>query len=176
MRRFFFYALSSLVCPVLLFNAAFAESHNAADYPLRVHIVQNTNHAHYRLRMLDYVDGEGRANLFENSQSRGFDYDFRCDDRLMVSPGYETYPARWHQPGRELDILEPVMGKPGAGKSCTLKVDMKDMVYIRRNGLVDQQSPATFKQWMDRRQYDPEHGKIEPVPAAPAPADTTASQ
>jgi len=176
MRRFFFYALSSLLSSALLSHAAFAESHNVADYPLRVHIVQNTNHAHYRERTIDYVDGEGRANLFENSQPSGFDYGFRCDDRLMVSPGYETYPARWRKPRREIDILEPIMGKPGAARICTLKVDMKEMVYVRHNGLVDQQSPATFKQWMDRRQYDPEHGKNEPVPAAPTSEGAAASQ
>ena len=176
MRRFFFYALSSLLSSALLSSVAFAESHNVADYPLRVHIVQNTNHAHYHDRTIDYVDGEGRANLFENSQPSGFDYGFRCDDRLMVSPGYETYPARWRKPRREIDILEPIMGKPGAARICTLKVDMKEMVYVRHNGLVDQQSPATFKQWMDRRQYDPEHGKNEPVPAAPTSEGAAASQ
>jgi hypothetical protein len=53
---------------------------------------------------------------------------------------------------------------------------MKDLVYIRHNGMVEQQSPATFKQWTDRRQYDPEHGKNAPVPTAPTPADATASQ
>jgi hypothetical protein len=50
------------------------------------------------------------------------------------------------------------------------------MVYIRYNGMVDRQSPATFKQWMDRPQYDPEHGKNELVPTAPTPADATASR
>jgi hypothetical protein len=57
-----------------------------------------------------------------------------------------------------------------------LKVDIKDMVYIRHNGMVDRQSPATFKQWMDRPQYDPEHGKNELVPTAPTPADAIASR
>ena len=47
------------------------------------------------VRTLDDVDGEGRANLYENSQPRGFDFKYVCDERLMNSMGYETFPARW---------------------------------------------------------------------------------
>jgi hypothetical protein len=156
-------------------TAVLAGGHNAADYPLRVHIVQNSNRTHYHAREVDFVDGNGRADLYENGQPRGFDYGFRCGDRVLVSTGYETYPARWKKADRELEILQPVMGKPGTWQTCDLNVDMKDMVYVRHNGLVDEEPPAKFKQWMDKRQYDPEHGKNEPVPAAPTTPEPAAA-
>jgi hypothetical protein len=173
MRRFFS-GLSGLVACALLPAAALASNVNIADFPLRVHVVQNNNHTHYRDRMMDWVDGEGRANLYENGMPRGFDYGFRCNDRVRLSEGYETYPARWKKAGRELEILQPIMGKPGAVWGCTLKVDMKDNVFVRHNGLVEEQPAAKLKEWMDRRQYDPEHGKNQPEPP-PAPAGTNAT-
>jgi hypothetical protein len=167
-RRILSCSFSGLAASAVFSTAALAGGTNVADYTLRVHIVQNGNRTHYHDRVMDYVDGEGRGDLYENGQPRGFDYGFRCDDRVRLSPGYETYPARWKKAGRELEILQPVMGKPGAMWACNLKVEMKDMVYIRRNGLVDQEPAAVFKEWMEKRQYDPEHGKNEPTPGAPA--------
>jgi hypothetical protein len=173
MRRILFRVFYSLALSALFSTVALA-SPNPADFPLRVHVVQNSNRTHYHDRMMDYVDGEGRGDLFENGLPRGFDYGFRCDDRVRVSPGYETYPARWKKSGRELEILQPVMGKPGVLWACSLKVDMKDTVYVRHNGLVDERSAAKFKEWMNNRQYDPEHGKNEPLPANPSSADAHA--
>jgi hypothetical protein len=158
----------AIVLLTALATGSIAESPRISDYSLRVHIVQNSNHTHYERRVIDYVDGEGRANLFENSQPRGFDYGFRCGDRVRLSDAYETFPARWKKPGRELEILQPVMGKPGDTWSCTLKVEMKDSVFVRHNGLVSAEPAAQLKGWMDIHQYDPEHGKNEPVGVAPA--------
>jgi hypothetical protein len=184
MRRTFLCGLSVLAACLLLSTAALAGGHNAADYPLRVHVFQFNSHSHYynNPRVLDFVDGEGRANLYENGEPRGFDFSYRCGERLMVSPGFETYMARWKKPGKELEILEPQFGKPGATDSCELKVDMKDTVYYRHNGGLDEEPPAVFKTWMDRHRYDPEHGKNEPVGSAPeagstpAPAGTGANE
>jgi hypothetical protein len=79
---------------------ALAGGHDAANYPLRVHIFQVGGVSHYygATRTLDYVDGEGRANLFENSEPRGFDFSYRCGERLRYSSGYETFLARWKKP------------------------------------------------------------------------------
>lgn len=175
MRRVHLSFIGSVAACLLCSSPVLSASPNAADFPLRVHIVQNNNHTHYSYRVLDWVDGEGRGDLYENGNPRGFDYAFRCDDRVMVSPGFETFPARWRKQDRELEFLQPVMGKPGAWRACTLKVDMKETVYIRRNGLVDEEPAAAYKQWMDKRQYDPEHGKNEPIASAPAQAPAPAA-
>jgi hypothetical protein len=43
-----------------------------------------------------------------------------------------------------------------------------DVVYRSSNGVLREDSAAKFKEWMEKHQYDPEHGKNEPVEAAPA--------
>jgi hypothetical protein len=161
-------------------HPAYAGKSNPADFPLRVHIFMFNGYSHYyrpgggASTSLDEVDGEGRANLYENSLPRGFDFSYQCSRRLMVSPGFETFMARWKKPGRELEILLPVMGgKPGEMNSCNLKVNMKqDTAYVRHNGLLAEEPAAAFKKWMDAHQYDPEHGKDLPanLPAG-QPAD-----
>ncbi len=179
-----------MLAAILLSTAVHAGTVNPADYPLRVHIFQFNSYSHYYRpgggipSSLDSVDGEGRANLFENGDPKGFDFSYSCGHRLMASPGYETYLARWKKPGRVLEILLPVLGgKPGQMDSCELKVTMKpDSAYSRHNGLLGEEPAAQFKAWMVKYQYDPEHGKNQPVkpaqtsdaakPTAPASAGT----
>jgi hypothetical protein len=163
MRRIFFFSLSSLVAYLLLSPVALAGKTSAADFPLRVHIFSYNGHSHYYSGTLDMVDGEGRANLYENGEPHGFDFSYRCADRLRASPGYETYMARWKKPGKDIEILLPVFGKPGAADGCELKVLMKDSAYTRHNGMLGEEPAAKFKEWMAKHQYDPEHGMNEPV-------------
>jgi hypothetical protein len=165
-------ALRSLVAIAICFFSASAlhASANLAQYPLRVHIFQRSEHTRYSGGILDWAEGNGRANLFENSEPRGFDFDYRCGDRLMTSSGYETYPARWKKKDQSLEILYPVMGKLGTMRSCELKVEMKDFAYYRHQGITYTEPSTVFKQWMEKHQYDPEHGKDQPIqPANSAP-------
>jgi hypothetical protein len=180
MRRVFLFVLGLVAGCLVTSTIARAAGHNIADYPLRVHIFQFNSHSHYYraggysgASSLDAVDGEGRANLYENSEPRGFDFSYNCGQRLMVSPGYETYPARWKKPGQTLEILQPVLGKPGAFDACEMKVGLKDTAYYRHNGLMDEEPAAAFKAWMEKHQYDPEHGTTMPQPA-PTPASASA--
>lgn len=176
MRKAFLIA-GCLVLPI----AAFAGKINTADYPLRVHIFGFNGAAHYYAGSLNNVDGDGRANVYENGDPKGFDFSYSCADRLRVSPGFETYMARWKKPGQTLEILLPVFGKPGAAEGCELKVLMKDTAYIRRNGLLNEEPAAVFKDWMVKHKYDPEHGLNEPEklqeaqPAAVQPTAVTTS-
>ena len=177
MRRVFTICLFGILGSVLLSTAVLAGSRNPADYPLRVHIYQFNTYSHYYNRSLDAVDGEGRANLYENSEAHGFDFSYNCEKRLMFSPGYETYMAHWKKPGRELEILLPVLGgKPGDASSCDLKVTMKpDSAYVRHNGQFGEEPAAQYKAWMVKYKYDPERGLNEPVkPAEPAPSGAPA--
>ena len=172
MLRAFSGCLSGLAtCGLLsaLFSTT-ALARDAADYRLRVHIFQHNSHSHYYHQVLDAVDGEGRANLFENGEPRGFDDSYRCGERLRNSPGFETYLARWKKPDQTLEVLLPKMGKPGAMESCELHVEMKDFAYYRHDGIVETEPVTEFKQWMEKHQYDPEHDKNEPVGVAPEEA------
>lgn len=155
---------SLIAVPVL----ACAESHNPADYPLRVHIFGRNQTTFYHDRQAEESKGEGRANLFENGEPKGLDFQYECDHRLQTSSGFETFPAKWKKPGAELVVLVPEFGKPGSYDTCKFKVMVKDFTYFMRNGQLGSEPTAVFKQWMVKHEYDPEHGKNTPVAAAPA--------
>jgi hypothetical protein len=147
-----------------------AESKSMADYPLRIHIFKRSETSFYHRRYMEEAKGEGRANLFENGEARGIDFNFDCDQKLKDSFGYETYPARWHKPGKELTVLLPVFGKTGQYFTCNVKTDVKDFAYMEHNGRMSSEPVPEFKQWMVKHDYDPEHGKNEPTKMAPGDA------
>jgi hypothetical protein len=182
MRRALVCCFVGMLGSLLLSPAASAGTRNPSDYPLRVHIFEFNGYSHYyrsgsTTNSLDNVDGEGRANLYENSDPHAFDFSYSCSHRLMVSPGFETYLARWKKPDRELELLLPVLGgKPGETNSCDLKVNLKpDSAYSRHNGPLTEGPASEFKAWMVKYQYDPEHGKNEPIrPAQPTQTSNAA--
>ena len=144
-----------------------AESHNPADYPLRIHIYRRNETTFYHNRQAEEAKGEGRANLFEGGEPKGLDFQFECDTKLQTSSGFETFPAKWKKPGQELVILQPQFGK-NSFDSCRLKVMVKDFVYVARNGNLTTEPAAVFKEWMGKHDYDPEHGRNTPTQTAPA--------
>jgi hypothetical protein len=149
----------------LLFSPALlkADSKNMADYTLRIHIYSKDSTTFYSRTIVEESKGEGRANLFENGDVRGVDFNFSCDEKLKASFGYETYPARWKKPGQVLTVLLPVFGKSNTYFTCNLNTAVKDFVYTRHNGGMSSEAPERYKLWMAKHDYDPEHGKNLPV-------------
>lgn len=82
---------------------------------------------------------------------------------MKISFGYKTYRAKWHKPGKEITVLLPVFGKTGSFFTCNLKTDVKDFVYAMRNGRLSSVPVASYKEWMVKRDFDPEHGKNTPT-------------
>ena len=157
--------LSRIFCCCLMVatTALNAESKNPADYPLRVHIFARSETTFYHNRNAEESKGDGRANLFANNEVRAVDFSFECSDKLKASFGYETYPARWKKQDQELVVLFPVFGKANSYFTCNLKTQIKDYAYTQHNGRMGSESPADYKAWMDKHDYDPEHGKNVPV-------------
>jgi hypothetical protein len=152
--------------------ATHAESHNPADYPLRIHIYRRNETTFYHNHQTEEAKGEGRANLFEGGEPKGIDFQFECDTRLQTSSGYETFPAKWKKPGQELVILQQQFGKTNYD-TCRLKVLVKDFVYVSHNGNPTTEPVDVFKQEMAKHDYDPEHGKNTPIRTTPeTPAGT----
>lgn len=129
--------------------------------PLRVHVYTTRERALSRGGHLA-VEGMGQANLYERGEPRGFDFRFLCAGKVPTSAGYETYPARWKERPRVLEVFVPA-GGGRQGMRCEMKVDFKDGAYFRRSEKVDLEPAATYKAWMVKHQYDPEHGKNEPT-------------
>ncbi len=175
------FALGFSAC-LMLSPLALAGKFNTADFPLRVHILYRNGIRHYHglgggMSSLDAVDGLGQANLFQNGEPMGFDFNYSCSQPIVPTPAYETFMARWKKPGRVIEIVMPVMGgKSGDMNSCDLNVSMKqDTVYVQHNGSLTEEPAAQFKVWMAKHEYDPEHGKNMPVNPEPAPAQNGAA-
>ena len=166
MRAARFICLSLLLIP----TALNADDKNPANYPLRIHIFGRNETNFYHGRVVEESKGDGRANLFENSEAKGVDFSFECSEKLRASFGYETYPAKWKKPNQELTVLMPVFGKSGAYWTCNLKTDVKDFAYMTGNGKMGSEPIAQFKTWMEKHDYDPEHGKNTPVRLGPQDA------
>jgi hypothetical protein len=170
--------LSRFLCSSILLSASLlsAESKNPADYPFRLHIFNRSETDFYgQNRVAEETKGEGRANLFANNDVRGIDFSYECSEKLKASFGYETYPAKWKKPNQELVVLMPVFGKPNAYFTCDFKTQVKDYAYVSHNGSLSSESPADFKEWMKKRDYDPEHGKNVPTKAKATTAAATSS-
>ena len=166
-------ALGSCLMLVVSATALHAESKNPADYPYRIHIWNAQQTTFYRNEHPEASRGEGRADLFANGQVRGVNFSFDCDQKLQASFGYETFAAKWKKPGQELVVLLPVFGHANTYFTCNLKTDVKEFAYSMRNRALISESPAEFKAWMDKRGYDPEHGKntpTNPIATANTPA------
>jgi hypothetical protein len=155
---------ASLFVPVMMMSTMLpAESKNLADYPLRLHIFGRNQTTFYYRRDEDEAKGDGRADLYENGEAHGVDFSYDCGYKVRTSFGYETYPARWKKPGRELVVLLPVFGKSGQFFTCDFNTDVKDFTYaMGKDGLRSEPVPK-FKEWMQRHDFDPEHGKDVPV-------------
>jgi len=155
-------------------TAARAESKNPADYVLRVHVLGRNQVTFFQNREADEAKGDGRANLFEGGEAHGVDFNYDCDHKLRTSFGYETYPAKWKKPGKELVVLMPIFGQSGQYFTCNFHVDVKNYVYGQQNGSVRQESVEDYKAWMVKHEYDPEHGKDIPkqLPRTAPPAGT----
>lgn len=168
-------SLSLSLC--LLFTPAIlsAASRNPADYPLRIHIFGRNQTTFYHARSLDESKGDGRANLFENGEARGVDFNYSCSDKLRASFGYETYRAKWKKPGRELIVLMPVFGRSNAYWTCNLQTDVKSFAYATHNGRMNSEPVEAFKTWMVNHDYDPEHGKDVPTKQEPSAAEAPPS-
>ena len=154
-----------LVGGMLMSTMLSAESKNVADYPLRLHIFGRSQTSFYysRARSLDETQGDGRANLYENGEARGLDFNYQCSYKVRASFGYETYPARWKKPGKTLVVLMPIFGQSGKFYTCDFNADMKDFAYAEGKNGLRSEPVAQFKLWMQRHDYDPEHGKDVPV-------------
>lgn len=168
-------SLSLSVC--LLFTPAVlsAASRNPADYPLRIHIFGRSQTTFYQWRDVQEAKGDGRANLFESGEARAVNFNYDCSDKLRASFGYETYPAKWKKPGRELTVLMPVFGRSNTYWTCNLETDVKDFAYTQHNGRMNSEPVEAFKAWMVKRDYDPEHGKDVPTRPEPSAAGTQPS-
>lgn len=171
MRCCSIFAFGGMVGWLLVAHTAFAGKAKAVDYSQRVHVLISRGFRQYHpgIHILEDVNGFGKGNLFENGEVHGFSFSYDCAQPIPPQSAFETFPARWKKQGRELEIIYPRMGgKPGDMYTCDLNVNMtQGTAYIRRAGALVEEPSAEYEQWMTAHQYDPEHGKDQPVGIGP---------
>ena len=166
MRRMF----ALCFCFVLVSATLHADSKDPAYYPARIHIFTRHQVTFYHHTWVDETKGEGRANVFENGTVYAVDFSFDCEQDIPHSFGYVAYPAKWKKPGKELTVLIPVFGKTGESFTCTFNTDKKDFAYTIHKTTISTEPIETYKAWMVKHNYDPEHGLDTPT-ADPKPDD-----
>jgi hypothetical protein len=173
MRLIFISILTAMVVCLASSTAACAGGPDPADYPLRVHVFKATSQSRHTRESkhwsddLDYIDGMGVADLFENGAPQGLQFSYSCMGGMKESNGYGTFPARWKKRDKTLEILLPQTGKPWNLEPCQLHAEMRPgLAFIWKSGKLAEEAAATLKEWMSRHQYDPEKDKNDPVMAA----------
>ena len=95
--------------------------------------------------------GTGRADLVSPpARTQGFTFHYDDCTRVRVHPGFQSLPARWKKPGRQLEVLIPSDAIPVNGRElkpvrCTFTVTLHDFVYLLlRNGTLIQVSQEAY--------------------------------
>ena len=144
MNRFFLLAI--FLCFPLF---AFA-SKNPADYPLKVHILQQNWASHNNYR--NEFKGTGRGNIWEGDLIHAFDYTYDCSFGVRRTARNQPYLAKWKQPHLRLAILAQQIGKEDKYQECTLKTTLHNGVYILGQGGITEMSQTEYKDWKAKRQ------------------------
>ncbi|MBS1813442.1 MAG: hypothetical protein JSS87_01045 [Acidobacteria bacterium] len=147
-------------CCLLALPAVLCASNKPQAFPLRVQIKSKQGHTSLSQGLSNGSIGTGRGNLFENSSGQGFDYSYSCGEPIKTTPGYETYMARWRKRDQVLTLLVPELGKENKYWTCDLKVQMRPYFYGADYREVPREE---IKTWMEKHNYDPEHGKNMPT-------------
>ncbi len=169
MRHRVLFSLSALAVCLSIVPQALAGSPDAAKYPLRVYIFRfavqpsHSREPKHPFDMPDYVSGMGQADLFENGEPRGFQFNYSCTVEMRASGSYSTFPARWKKHEKTLEILLPRKGTSEDMESCDLQAEMMPgQVFFWKDGVVSVESSALLKSWMVKHKFDPESSDEQP--------------
>ncbi len=133
----------SLLGLLLCFSLS-ASSKDPADYPLKVHILQQSWASRNLVRGV--YRGEGRGNIWDAAGLvHGFDYTYDCSFPLARTARNQSYPAKWSKPQLRLTILAGEIGKTDKYSECTLKTTVRDGVYILAGGVISEMSQEDYK-------------------------------
>ncbi len=150
---------SSLLAILFCFSAFAFASKNPADYPLKVHILQQNWSSHNNYR--NEFKGTGRGNIWEGDLIHAFDYSYECSFGVRRTARNQPYLAKWKKPQLSLALLAPQIGKEDKYQECTLKTTVHNGVYILGQGGITEMPQEEYKDWKAKRQEN----SIVPGPA-----------
>jgi hypothetical protein len=132
-----------------LFPLAVFAGKDPADYPLKVHILQQ-NWASHNLRYNEHK-GTGRGNIQEGDAVHAFDFTYNCNFMLTRTAVNQPLSGKWKKPQLRLALLEEKIGKAGEYQECELKTLVRDGVYMLGQGGITELSQEEYKTWKAQR-------------------------
>ncbi|HKT49305.1 MAG TPA: PEGA domain-containing protein [Candidatus Angelobacter sp.] len=149
MKRF------SFVAAVLaVFSLGAFAGKNPANYPLKVHILQQAWGSH-NVRYSEYR-ATGRGNIWNGDDVHAFDFSYDCSFGVRRTARNQPYPGKWKKPDQRLALLAFDIGKPEKYHECDLKTTVHPGVYIMSAGGITEMSQAEYKEWKSKRSAQPD--------------------
>ena len=167
MRRFSLLA-AVLICLSL---SSFAGK-NPANYPLKVHILQQAWGSH-NVRYSEYR-ATGRGNIWEGDAVHAFDFSYDCSFGVRRTARNQPYWGKWKKPNQRLALLAFDIGKPDKYHECDLKTTVRPGVYILNPGGITEMSQADYKEW--KAKQSSRRNAAASSPSGPAPAAESAGE
>jgi hypothetical protein len=127
-------------------------SKDPADYPMKVHVLQQ-NWGSHNVRYNEYR-GIGRGNLWEGDEVHAFDFTYDCSFPVRRTARNQPYAAKWKKSRTKLAVLAEKIGNDDKFQECDLKTTLRSGVYILANGGITEMSQADYGDW--KRQRDSE--------------------
>jgi hypothetical protein len=144
MKRLAFSAVIAICLPAFLFAGK-----DPADYPLKVHILQQSWSSH-NVRFSEYR-ATGRGNIWEGDSVHGFDFTYDCSFGLTRTARNQPYLAKWKKASLRLAVLAGQIGKNEKYHECELKTTIRDGVYIATGNGLNEMSQGDYKAWKARQ-------------------------
>jgi len=121
-----------------------------ADYPLKVHVLQQrwlSHNVHY-----GQYKGTGRGNIWEGTSIHGLDFTCDCSFGLSRTARNQPYVAKWKKPQLRLELLAMQIGKESKYQECELQTTVREGVYIMGGGGITEISHEDFNRWRAKRE------------------------
>jgi len=143
--------------------ALHAADKNIADYPIKFVLLDTRTDTNLRW---GNTTASGKGRIYDGGQINGVEFQYQCEERLLISHGREYMAAKWKKPGEVLTVISQQIGSDHMN-TCDVKVAVHDFVYYNKNG---------HAETMSQREWAARHPKGDPIEKADAPASAASPQ
>jgi hypothetical protein len=143
MKRLFASVVTLFLSPIVVLAGK-----DPADYPLKVHVLQQ-NWGSHNVRYNEYR-GIGRGNIWEADGVHAFDFTYDCSFPVRRTARNQPYLAKWKKAPTKLAVLAEKIGNEEKFQECDLKTTLHSGVYILANGGITEMSQADYKNFKAR--------------------------
>lgn len=145
--------LSFLAAVLTVLSLPALAGKNPANYPLKVHILQQAWGSH-NVRYNEYR-ATGRGNIWDGEAVHAFDFSYDCSFGVRRTARNQPYLGKWKKQNERLALLAFDIGKPDKYHECDLKTTVHPGVYVMNAGGIAEMPQAEYKEWKAKRSAPP---------------------